>query len=370
MAVDLFADLGRPDEDLHPQFLTLRDHPNYSAARGMLIELSEALHDPDGNLVEQFQTTGFDSRTFEIFLFAMLSEAGLSIDRSYDRPDFIVERAGVTVALEAVTANPRNPTPYTLVPDLSGTTEQRASYLRNDVAIRLGSPLFTKLTKKYWELPHVAGIPFIVAIQDFHGPGSLLSSSTPLEHYLFGSEQTWYHDETGKLVIDNIDIEEHRSFKRIPSGFFSQPNAEFVSAVLFSNAGTIAKFNRMGQEGRYRSPETKQVRFGTCYRPDPNAVLPDPFAYIVGSPAKPFPERWREGTLLIHNPRAAIPVPEGWLGAACEDRWTGEGCISTFADHFFPYASITEIFGAEVPMQTVERRANAHFEVLSEQFPP
>jgi hypothetical protein len=34
--------------------------------------------------------------------------------------------------------------------------------------------------------------------------------------------------------------------KVIPSGFFDLPGPENVSAVLFSNSGTISKFNRMG----------------------------------------------------------------------------------------------------------------------------
>lgn len=63
--------------------------------------------DPDGNLVEQFQTRGFDARTFEIYLHALFTEAGHVIDRSHDRPDFMITRDGLTVAVEAVTANPQ-----------------------------------------------------------------------------------------------------------------------------------------------------------------------------------------------------------------------------------------------------------------------
>ena len=57
------------------------------------------------------------------------------------------------------------------------------------------SPLFTKLNKKYWELPHVAGKPLILAIQDFHTAGALMTSDVPLVRYLYGLGQTWWHDE-------------------------------------------------------------------------------------------------------------------------------------------------------------------------------
>ena len=51
----------------------------------------------------------------------------------------------------------------------------------------------------------------------------------------------------GKLVITNRDLKSHTfKGKTIESGFFSLPDAENVSAVVFSNAGTLAKFDRIG----------------------------------------------------------------------------------------------------------------------------
>lgn len=46
--------------------------------------------DADGNFVEQFQTTGFDARVWELYLFATLSEVGYVIDRPHPAPDFTV----------------------------------------------------------------------------------------------------------------------------------------------------------------------------------------------------------------------------------------------------------------------------------------
>ena len=94
MAVNLFADLGKPKSSLHPQFLTLRDAPRYAPARRQLEESQVGFEDPDGNFVEQFQTTGFDARTLELFLFAMFRESGHTVDRSQQRPDFLSERDG------------------------------------------------------------------------------------------------------------------------------------------------------------------------------------------------------------------------------------------------------------------------------------
>ena len=169
MAIDLFQRL-HPDTELHPQYLLLRDHPAYEPARGVLGDLQAEFSEPDGNFVEQFQTTGFDARTFELFLFAMFKESGHAIDRSYQRPDFLLTKNGVTAAVEAVTASPpskgRVITPYEASPDFGAERELR-EYLRNDLPIRLGSPLFSKLSQRYWEHPHVAGKPLVIAMQDF-----------------------------------------------------------------------------------------------------------------------------------------------------------------------------------------------------------
>ncbi|MBB5467794.1 hypothetical protein OKW30_003840 [Paraburkholderia sp. Clong3] len=106
MAIDLFAHTGKPDSELPPQFLSVRDMPGYAPARNRIRELQQEFSDPDGNFVEQFQTFGFDARTFEFFLAVMLEHVGHKVDSSYDRPDFLVTKDGLTAAVEAVTANP------------------------------------------------------------------------------------------------------------------------------------------------------------------------------------------------------------------------------------------------------------------------
>ncbi len=45
--------------------------------------------DIDGNFVEQFQTTGFNARVWELYLFAALTEANLRLERPDPAPDFL-----------------------------------------------------------------------------------------------------------------------------------------------------------------------------------------------------------------------------------------------------------------------------------------
>lgn len=357
MAIDLFAKTGRPDAELHPQYRNLRDLPGYEPARDCLMALQEEVVDPDGNFVEQFQTTGFDARTLELFLNALFLAEGYEIDRTHQSPDFLISKDGVTIAVEAVTANPQAGSGINAYdPDTKeASREDREKYIRDAIPIRLGSPLFSKLKKEYWRLPHVSGRPLVLAIEDFHAPGSLTTSDTPLMRYLLGLEQHWYHDENGELVISDHVVEKHKQgLKEIPSGFFHQPGAEHISAVFFTNSGTIAKFNRMAHQA-IPHPALHMLRFGTCYRNDPHAVVPLDFAYEVGK-AEHGLETWGEGATITHNPRALHPLRIGTFGAAVEHFMDDEGRVDTvnWLD-FTPYMSFTTIINGPLPRTKIKR---------------
>jgi hypothetical protein len=320
----------------------------------MLRDAFSGFHDPDGNFIEQFQTTGFDQRTFELYLFAVVSAAGLDVDRKFEQPDFMVTRDGITVCVEAVTANPTaGPKPYHPIAEM-GSIDDHAEYLLHEVPIRFGSPLFSKLSKRYWERPHIAGKPFVIAIETFHGDGSLGLSYSELASYLYGLQQHWYHDEGGNLIISATPIASHRhGAKEIPSGFFMQPDAENISAILFSNSGTIPKFGRMGHQGSYRNPNVRMFRFGSCYDYDPNATEPDIFLYEVGD-LHGHNETWSEGTVLIHNPNARHPVPEGLLGAAAESRLVEDRMETVFLEAFHPFQSLTALWPSTTSEEFLE----------------
>ena len=148
---------------------------NACCVRGMLEDVYLDFDDPDGNFLEQFQTTGFDARFFEIYLFAYFSRSGYKVDRSHPNPDFLVTRGSLAAAVEATTVNPSTSgvlkSHGKSIASLS-PAEMR-DYMHNQLAIRFGSPLFSKLGKRYWELPHCRDIPFVLAIEAFHDENSL-----------------------------------------------------------------------------------------------------------------------------------------------------------------------------------------------------
>lgn len=335
-------------EKLNRLFRLLAGYDAWSPARGMIREVYGSFADLDGNFLEQFQTTGFDSRIWELYLHAYLVDAGFSLLPS-QTPDFVISKAGITLSIEAVTANrsqngshePDVGYAWPLLTDPQSYLNDRSFVDKEQdfVPIRLGSALYSKLQKRYWELKVVAGRPLIFAIETFHDRHSLHYSSSALGTYLYGFRHECLWDPQGRLLVVPKRVDTHTyAGKSIPSGFFGLPNAENVSAVLFSNSGTVSKFNRMGYSGDYRNPRIRLIRQGTCYNPDPDATTPMSFSYDVGDPR--YPEWWGQGLEMFHNPGAMHPVDRRLFPGIAHHRLE-RGNIYTEAPEFQPLASFT-----------------------------
>lgn len=310
-----------PDDKQHEYFKILKTNEIRTAARNLIQEIAYSFIDVDGNYVEQFQTSAFDQRLWELFLYVLFHKMGFEIDNSKSIPDYSLSKFGIPVFVEAVTVG-QNPDF-----DVSANTAAEIAELSKDyMPIKFGSPLFNKLSrkKKYWDLPHVAGHPFILAIHDYHGlatsdtPGSMTWSRAALVSYLYGVRDDVEID--GKTVKPRMvvgreglepaikTITEHRyGSKTIPSRFFSQPDAEHVSAVLFSNGATITTFGRMGKIAGLGDHDVKMLRMGTWVIDDMGTATP--FTSDVDD--DDYDEAWGDTVTMFHNPWAKHPVPEG-----------------------------------------------------------
>jgi hypothetical protein len=309
----------------------------------MIQEMMPHLEDTDGNFVEQFQTSGFDARLWELYLFAYFREARLLVTRPKPAPDFRVQRFDDVVYVEAVTTgrSGNSTADEDLAAALPKSIEEARSRLRDEIPIRFGSPLYSKLQKKYWRLHDVSKYPFVIAIADFHAKGSMLWTSTGLQDYLYGTHHDFSFDPDGKLVISPLRIDTHKHGKKeIPSGFFFQPDAEHISAVLFSSSGTISKFTRMGKLAGLGDPAVKIIRSGTRYTHDQNAALPTPFAFEI-EPGK-CNESWGEGVSVFHNPNASVPLSERVFPSVAHHKFD-QGQIRSHIPEFHPFGSFTLI---------------------------
>jgi len=337
--VDIFTPVV-PPKKLHPYFVTLTSDSAFIPARSIISEMMPHYVDVDGNFVQQFQSTGFDARLWELYIYAYLIEEQLFLDRSKGTPDFLVEKYGQTAAIEAVIVGRKqdNPPRCGKTPPLGRTPEQVLKAMMHSMPIKFGSPLYTKLQKKYWDLPHVKDNPLIFAIADFHDDMSMLWSSTALINYLYGVKHSWHYDDNDQLVITPSPIRNHRVGRKIvPSGFFSQPLAENVSAVLFSASGTISKFNRLGRQAGFAAPNILMMRYGTCHDHDPNASVPRLFRYIVDEKSN---ETWAEGLSMYHNPNA-INEASREMFPSIAHHYLRQGQIVSYLPEFHPYASTT-----------------------------
>jgi hypothetical protein len=339
--VDFFQAVVLPKR-LNKTFESVSRSLGYSPAREIIAAMMYYFEDPDGNFVEQFQTTGFDARVWELYLFAALHELGFAFDRSFTAPDYLCNGLNGRFFVEAVTVNP------TLLNGVGiecGPPQDRVEfqhYVEEYLPIKFGSALYSKLKRRYWELPHVAGSPIVLAIQDFHFPHSMAWSEPYIAPYLYGKRYTAKQDEAGTLVVEPKTVSQHSwGDKVIPSGFFFQPGAEHISAVLTNSQGTLSKFNRLGFIAGFGSRFVEMTRVGTHYVHDPNAARSAPFTQQVHSTA--FSETWVEGMNVYHNPKAMVPLPPQMLPTAAHHRLTDTGMLGSVIPEFHPFGSETTI---------------------------
>lgn len=309
---------------LHPFFRVLSENVERGPARAAIREIGPWLAPTDPHFVREFQCEGFNQRLWEMYLWAAFREFGIDVTQP-EAPDFHCNRLGFEFTVEATAVAPSLTGLLATHPDPK-TPEEMREFLLHYMPMKFGSSLTSKLNKKdalgrsYWERGEGAGRPFILAVADYHKPGgdgelgSMTYSGSALWLYLYGQRLSWRHIN-GKLLISATKINDHKYLdKSVPSGFFDLPNAEHVSAVISTNAGTMAKFDRMGVIAGYGPPGVMYFRSGLRHNPDPNAAEPTPFYEQITEHSK---EGWADEIQIYHNPRALHPIPrEVFQGAA------------------------------------------------------
>jgi hypothetical protein len=329
--IDFFEPIVPPERQ-HKVFATLIASRGYSPARALIGELMHHFEDVDGNFVQQFQSDGFDARIWELYIFALLNELGYGLDRAQAAPDFHCLGLLGDLFIEAVTVNPSDE-----APDVEGLG--RAAYFEHYVPLKYGSARFSKSKKRYWELPHVASYPLVLAIQDFHAPHAMSWSNSALVEYLYAIRQTERLNAEGKSEIVSEPVNAYKWGDKVPvpAGFFLQPDSEHISAVIANPGGTLPKFNRMGFIAGFGDRDIKMVRGGYRYR---NSPIPEWFAAEVHAPG--YSETWCEGLSVYHNPRAAIKLaPEAFPCAA--HHTSRDGRILSHQPEFHPVGTTTHI---------------------------
>lgn len=340
--LDFLTPLG-PRESLNAIFKDLIEKEERVAARGIIAEMMKWYEDPDGNFIQQFQTAAFDARLWELYLFAAFREMDYAIDRTEQIPDFACNGILSEFTVEAVTVNPSRDNNREVTRPVLDSEDAVDQYFHHYIPARFARSLSHKLSKEYWKRPNVAGKPFLLALQDFSEEISMTRARPSLRMYLYGYDHKWEPDNHGQLQVHPQKLSVHRrGRKEFPSGFFSLPDTENISAVLFNGSGTIAKFNRMGVLAGFGSPRVRMTRIGAAAPNDPNQAELIPFCLDVNAPD--YSETWVEGLDVFHNPNAKYPIdPEALPGAAHYHLLPDGRVVVSPQPAWYPLSSITKV---------------------------
>src|SRR5437773_463633 len=256
-------------------------------------ELYFAMPNPDDNFASDLQTDNFDSRLLELYLLAAFREQGATVSQDHDSPDFFIERTGHQCSIEAVPANPKGNRAQGLTSP-TFAPESRQERTMGSPAVRFAKTLRSKLQRKYEKLPHVQGKPFALALADFQAPSSIVWSREALPSYLYGIFADVAEGPDGRKAV-GMPATKLLGRDEIPAGLFRDPAISHLSGIVFTNAATLGKFNRMGFLAGWRPPGLSMTRTGILFDRTHGTVDPIDFSLdeSIISRRTPHPGRIR-----------------------------------------------------------------------------
>lgn len=358
-------ELRVPLAQCNERFLLIREHPAHRCTRRLIDEILLRFTDKDGEFVKRFQTTEFEARLWELYLFSCLEEAFVTLDTIHNRPDFSCNSEGRSFFIEAATTNPP---PNGASPSLDAEIEGDLRSAADLHMMRVMRAVCQKVAKDYPSLPWVNGKPIGIAVAPFHGPTSLHFTESSLQQYLWGIEPRFESEQTTAEQTRRLARVDRRTIagREVEFGWFQHSESSSVGAILYSITATISKFHRMAVEKGYAEEDDfRLVHSGVAFDADPDAYSPMMFSYVV----KPTlnGELWADGLSIIHNPRAQIPFPVGVFRSGMETLMI-DGRLVNSRPSFHPYSSQTMVIIGKEAAICADRYCNYMRENLPDSF--
>lgn len=301
---DLFKELNKQSQQ-HPHFNLLNTSSLYSSAKEAIKETSYHYKDIDGNFIDQFQSkNGFDSRIWELYLFCFFKEQYFYFNREYEAPDYIVEKYGERIAVEAVIISRKNSDFH---PKSPKTFQEMNEMLEHEIPLMVSNAIYDKVKKKYWEKDHVKDVPFALAVADFHDTSSMIWTYEAFLTSLYGVRPNIAKNQKGDPYqsLEKIEAFKKKNNTQIPAGLFFQPEYENISAIIYNPTATISKFNRMGRQAGLGSKESDLIWIAAFHDHKEGALVPKTRMQLIDENCS---ETWSMGATLFHNPNAKHPI--------------------------------------------------------------
>lgn len=300
--MDLFAPKV-DDARLHPHYRKIRDEAT-PEDRKVLSDWAVDFVDRDKKFVKEFQTT-FNSSFWELYLHACLKELGMSIDFSFDAPDFFVAKPQ-PLCIEATIASNADGQRPEWTQTIEDLERLQIKGIVDEATIRIANAIVSKYRKYqagYSKLAHVGGKPFVVAIAAFEQPHGRFQNNHAINRVLYGIDgpiQFVKNDQPMPIVrvIQQMKTIRKTSGAEVPLGCFTDSRMAEISAVLFSTTATWGKVRAMSKDP---NPYVifKTLRYNN-HGPEPLSEVKVKGEYY---------ETLLDGLHIFHNPYAACPLP-------------------------------------------------------------
>jgi hypothetical protein len=285
----------------HPNFRSICAQQN-GYNWDVLNDWARGFQDRDGKFVFEFQKT-FDTCFWELYVFAVLKQYGLTVDFSHSAPDFVVTDNGgfnveATVALHAKDATPEYMKYEEPIPqDLNEFNRRAILRIRNSIDGK-----HKKFSTSYRSLDHVKDRPFVLAITAVDSPHFFLASQRTIEAALFGYyvDEEKYLREGGELKGYEVESVAKDNGSSIDIGVFKNEEFKWLSAVMFSSCATWGKVRALSAD-----PNPNIMFEAVKY--NPNGAKP----HFVRAKKANYTERLLDGLRVYHNPLATHPLDPG-----------------------------------------------------------
>lgn len=333
-ALDLFECRNDIVQDaLHNKFKLLRNEHLLHLERDVITEWASGFADRDGKLVKEFQTT-FHSSLWELYIFAVLKELGLSVDFSKNRPDFIVS-GDIEFYMEAVVSEIKNGgrsestrnenDAFSMLKPIH--KDEHFHILIDEAITRHSNSILSKhkkYTKEYTNCDWVKeDSPFVVALGSYdqvnYGREFHYSMMALLYGFRFNPDEQKYARE--KNIIKPETTSE------IPIGIFADKRYEEISAIVFSCTVTMGKLTSLAISKNALHP----TNFVLNIRHD----IDHPH-YKIQVVSQETPEELTDGLFVFHNPNAKNPLPKSVFDGSNAIQVSAKGSGIEFSGESLP----------------------------------